>query len=180
VLSALDVDQDNEISAEEIANAAAALRTLDRNHDGKLDANECGFRIWGDRAKDPVFVARAGKAFMRDHPVLAVLDSDHDGVISASEIKNAPVTLRRLDANGDGKLVEAELRPEPAELQVSQALLIYDLDGDGRISRKEFVSRPDRMDFFAKVDRNSDGFLTRDELLQFFRAAQTHAQPRVK
>jgi hypothetical protein len=40
VLTALDVDHDGEISAEEINDAAAALKKLDRNHDGYLTADE--------------------------------------------------------------------------------------------------------------------------------------------
>ncbi len=40
VMVALDADKDGEISAEEIANAAAALKTLDKNNDGKLSKEE--------------------------------------------------------------------------------------------------------------------------------------------
>ena len=40
VLAALDTDRDGEISSGEIEHAAAALRTLDRNHDGYLTADE--------------------------------------------------------------------------------------------------------------------------------------------
>jgi hypothetical protein len=44
VLYALDTNHDQVISAVEIANAPAVLRMLDRNHDGKLSPEECG---WG-------------------------------------------------------------------------------------------------------------------------------------
>jgi hypothetical protein len=37
---ALDADHDGVISAEEIANASAALKTLDKNNDGKLTEDE--------------------------------------------------------------------------------------------------------------------------------------------
>jgi len=40
VLAALDADHDDEISASEIDHAAAALKKLDRNHDGYLTADE--------------------------------------------------------------------------------------------------------------------------------------------
>lgn len=40
IIEALDVNQDWEISAEEIANAPEALKVLDVNHDGKLTMNE--------------------------------------------------------------------------------------------------------------------------------------------
>lgn len=40
VLAALDVDHDSEISAKEIAGAPTALKTLDKNTDGKLTPEE--------------------------------------------------------------------------------------------------------------------------------------------
>lgn len=118
VLGALDTDHNNVISAAEIDNAPSALRTLDKNHDGKLSAEECGQRFGTSTASlDAAFLKDARLIFMRFHPVLAALDSNHDGEISASEIRNAAVALRTLDRNHDGKLTEEELLPAfvPAE-----------------------------------------------------------------
>jgi hypothetical protein len=106
VLMALDTDQDGIISASEIAHGATALLTLDKNGDNKLSAEECGLGI--------PHPAGAGVVFMRLHPVLAVLDTDHDGEISASEILNARAALLTLDKNRDGQLTEGELLPDPA------------------------------------------------------------------
>ena len=36
------------------------------------------------------------------------LDANHDGVIDANEIANAPAALKTLDKNGDGKLTPDE------------------------------------------------------------------------
>jgi hypothetical protein len=44
-------------------------------------------------------------------PVMEALDANHDGVIDADEIANAPAALKKLDKNGDGKLTPDELRP---------------------------------------------------------------------
>jgi hypothetical protein len=40
IFAALDTNRDNAIAADEIDNAPAALRTLDKNHDGKLTEDE--------------------------------------------------------------------------------------------------------------------------------------------
>jgi Ca2+-binding EF-hand superfamily protein len=111
VLMALDSDQDGIISASEIANASVALLKLDKNGDNKLSAEECGLGV--------PHPAGAATAFMRLHPVLAALDANHDGEISASEILNAPAALLTLDKNRDGQLTEGELVPEPAVLMRS-------------------------------------------------------------
>ncbi|MFQ3167489.1 MAG: hypothetical protein ACI8QI_000015 [Limisphaerales bacterium] len=48
---------------------------------------------------------------MRMFPVMAALDKDGNGEISAEEIKGAVAALKKLDKNKDGKLTEDELRP---------------------------------------------------------------------
>ncbi|MGH7969197.1 MAG: EF-hand domain-containing protein, partial [Limisphaerales bacterium] len=47
----------------------------------------------------------------RPPPLIAALDANHDGVIDADEIANAPAALKTLDKNGDGKLTMDELMP---------------------------------------------------------------------
>jgi len=48
---------------------------------------------------------------MRMFPIMAALDADGNGEISAEEIKAAPAALKKLDKNKDGKLTDAELLP---------------------------------------------------------------------
>jgi hypothetical protein len=98
VLYALDADHDLTISAWEMFTAPQALRRLDTNADGALSPEECG-SMPGPGARE----------FMRVHRVLAALDADHDGEISASEIANSAAALRRLDRNGDGQLTKDEV-----------------------------------------------------------------------
>jgi hypothetical protein len=45
------------------------------------------------------------------NPICQALDVNHDHVIDADEIANAPAALKALDKNGDGKLTEDEIRP---------------------------------------------------------------------
>ena len=44
-------------------------------------------------------------------PVIEALDADHNGTISADELKNATTALLTLDKNKDGRLTEDEMRP---------------------------------------------------------------------
>ena len=47
---------------------------------------------------------------MRLDPILAALDTNSDGELSAAEVAAAPAALRKLDKNGDGQLTEDEVR----------------------------------------------------------------------
>jgi hypothetical protein len=110
VLRALDVDRNLALSPWEIATASAALRKLDTNYDGKLTAEECGLRI-APNSVQPALLARVHQRFMGFHPVLAALDADGDGEISAQEIARAAAALKELDTNADGYLTADELIP---------------------------------------------------------------------
>ncbi len=122
IIAALDANHDGAISADEIANASAALKTLDKNGDGQLTKDEYtpqrpgqpgapegrhdgppNGQGGGDHPKRPV------------PPVDAALDLNGDGVISADEIAKAPASLLTLDKNNDGQLTREELMPPPPE-----------------------------------------------------------------
>ncbi|HXI41860.1 MAG TPA: hypothetical protein VNH83_17880 [Bryobacteraceae bacterium] len=192
VLSALDANQDLVISSYEIANAPTALRTLDKNGDGRLNAEECGFG--GGPAPDsssngeprpvPLRIQRARSAFMRDNPVLAALDGDHDGEISAAEIRNAPAALRTLDKNGHRRLTSGDVLPDPVAIVVSIFLSDFDTNGDGKISKDERLNpNAGRLrDLLDAADQDRDGFVTREELAKeirrraFLSSILTHEQ----
>jgi Ca2+-binding EF-hand superfamily protein len=165
VLEALDADHDLAISAQEIVNAPTALRQLDRNHDGKLSAEECGFFI-GSSTLDAKFIAWMRRDFMRFHPVLAALDSDHNGEISAEEIRNSAQSLRRLDINGDGVLSPPEVMPHQAAAWAAVLFGQLDIDHDGRISaiESEREQSASLREIIMSADRNHDGFTTMTEL----------------
>src|ERR1043165_4449176 len=96
VLHALDANHDLVLSPGELAVAPSVLRRLDSSHKGHLDAEECGFFMPSNVTLPPGFLARARRSFMREKPVLAALDADHDGEISAAEMANSASTLQAL------------------------------------------------------------------------------------
>ena len=61
----------------------------------------------------------AGRPQRPVNPVLRVLDADGDGKLSEFELRNAAASLRRLDVNRDGRLTENEYR-RSRETAVSQ------------------------------------------------------------
>ena len=97
--TALDVDKDGEISAEELENAVTALKTMDENEDGKLTHEEVRPKR-GDHAHGgPPGEGRRPEGRGPRDPALFVdflltFDADDDGLLSRKElmegIKNRP------------------------------------------------------------------------------------------
>ncbi len=108
IVMALDANHDGVIDAKEIANASAALKTLDKNGDGQLSLDEYMPPLPPDLPAD---------APRPPLPLIVnALDANGDGVIDATEIANAANALLTLDKNGDGQLTRDEFlgkRPGP-------------------------------------------------------------------
>lgn len=105
ILAIFDEDRDGVVSAEEIENAVEALGKLDRDGDGEITMEETRPpRPDGDDDQG----SPAGKM---PPPVIAALDTDKDGTLSAEELEAAPESLLELDANGDGEISPEELHP---------------------------------------------------------------------
>lgn len=127
---------------------------------------------------------REGRGTGRGNPVVAALDTDGDGSLSAAEMDAAPKQLRSLDANQDGTLSPDEVRPMggppgggPGGFQggfpgggasgggeeMVTRLMEYDRDKDGTLKADEV---PERMRaIITRADSNGDGAATREELL---------------
>lgn len=111
LMAFFDTDHDQVLSAAEIQAAAAVLGKLDRNGDGKITLDEMRMpppRGNDDRRKKPEHPPEVKPPVP---PVIAALDTNHDGTISAEELANAPESLKALDKDGDGALSPEELRP---------------------------------------------------------------------
>jgi hypothetical protein len=98
-MTALDTDKNGELSAPEIAAAAAMLKTLDKDGDGKLSVAEM-------RPKPMPVVVPPSEVVAR----LMEFDRNGDGKLTRSEL---PARMKRFldqaDANHDGILNESEL-----------------------------------------------------------------------
>lgn len=118
LIGVLDANHDGVISADEIANAPTALKTLDKNGDGQLTKDEyMPPRPQGDGQQGgppPADNQSDSSQAKPQHPlppIIAALDTNGDGVISADEIANASASLLKLDKNGDGQLTRDEIMP---------------------------------------------------------------------
>ncbi len=207
IIAALDANHDGVIDAQEIANAPAALKSLDQNNDGQLTRDEYMPPPGGPRRGGPPGAGRGprGRGFggplegaaadgaqpaqlPPGPPIVAALDANHDGVIDAQEIANAPAALKTLDRNNDGQLTPDEWRPPwagsrggrgrsimgpppgatnapPAQAlrpPPSPVIGALDANHDGVIDTQEIAHAPEAL---RSLDRNNDGQLTPDEYL---------------
>lgn len=94
-----------------------------------------------------------------------MIDSNDDNVISIAEYRDLQMARwSRIDRNGDGFLALDDF-PRFAAVRARRLLAEIadlDVDGDGRISRDEFLEGPAPL--FRSADGNGDGILTRTEL----------------
>ncbi|MDB4458577.1 hypothetical protein N9068_00890, partial [bacterium] len=131
VLAALDADKNGVISKSEINNAAAALRKLDKNGDGELDAEEMrptrseGGRSrggapeggpGGERGERGERGGRSsGAGGMMDR--LMSQDKNEDFKLSKDEVDERMLPMfDRLDSNSDGSIDKSEIEAAAARM----------------------------------------------------------------
>lgn len=116
-------------------------------------------------------------------PVLAALDLDRDGTLSARELAAAPVLLSALDLNADGKIspderqaLSAEGRPVRAARGATTFTLVLALDAnaDGDLQLMELANAVSSL---QRLDVNHDGQLTPNELRPALVAHHRPAKP---
>ena len=111
IIKALDADKDGKISSEEMANAAAALATLDKNGDGVLERDEmmpARRERGGRRGQGGPRGGEGGPNGFLDR--MMQNDKDGDGKVSSDE---APERMQnffdRFDGDKDGFLTKDEI-----------------------------------------------------------------------
>jgi hypothetical protein len=114
ILVIFDADRDGVISQDEIDDASDALANLDRNDDGQITREELmpprpegENETEGGKPPGPP----PGHRPPPPPPVIAALDANRDGKLSAEELTDATDALLELDENGDGELSPQELHP---------------------------------------------------------------------
>lgn len=188
--AAIDADHDKTISAAEISQAPEALKTLDRNADGQLTAEELR-PAFGPRAGRPGRAGdrREGGASARDDGAatpadddlvsrLMAFDTNKDGALSRAEVPARFQGLfARADANKDDLLTADELKATagaqqgergprgrdggPGFRRMDPLAAAIDADRDGTLSAAEIAGAGQAL---AALDANKDGQLTVDEV----------------
>ena len=108
-------------------------------------------------------------AFMRFNPIFQALDTDEDGELSKSEIKNAAKSLRKLDKNKDGQLTAEELRPNfpqggPGGPGAGEGRRRPEGGPDGPGPGGPTADPEEMVKTLMAFDKNGDGKLSKDEL----------------
>ena len=102
------------------------------------------------------------------------LDNNGDGRLVQQELKGQPALKRRLKRQGKRQyLLLKDLRGEPGQLRgqrLARRFKLADANGDLRLTRAESKAMPWVARHFDALDRNRDGSLSLKELLALQRA----------
>lgn len=136
IFGKIDADGNGQITQAELsAHAEARFKAADANNDGALDATE-------------MLAQRGERGAKRAAQLLEKYDADKNGALDAAELEKAAAErggkrgkhgnriMKRLDADGDGKLTLAEMQQKRDPAKMIKRL---DADGNGTLSAEEFA-----------------------------------------
>ena len=147
IIKAIDANSDHKISTEEMENAAAVLKKLDKNGDGELTPDEFAFPGHGERPH--------GKEGHHRGPRDG--RPPHDGERPPRDGDRPP---------RDGKPGErGHHGPPHGPGGFGDRFKEVDKNNDGKISKEEAIARVNEM--FDKVDANGDGQIEKSEMREF-------------
>ena len=125
-LMAFDANGDGKLSRSELPERFQGIfDRADANKDGFLTPDEIR-KVAAAQAPPPEPMRRGGPDgerregqrrefnIIRMDTILAAIDTNGDGILSADEIRNAPSAIRKLDINKDGRVTREEATP-PAQ-----------------------------------------------------------------
>ena len=154
VLIALDADKNGEISGKEMANAAVALKSLDKNNDGKL-------------TEDELRPNRPPGGFGGGRPGGDQQGRDGDrGNMRGGEQGRGGFGGRPGGDQGQGRggfggpPQGGGARPDPAEMV--ERLMAFDKNKDGKLGKDELSER--MAGIITRADTDKDGFASKEEL----------------
>ena len=187
-----DTNNDNRISQKEAVDAGNLLAggfffRADANGDGTVTPDEARSAREALFNQKPLlrFIFQKGESAINEQGgsnavnqgkmnLMSVLDSNHDGNLSASELRQAVQTsvqslFLTADRNGDGQLDPAEVNQAAIEMgrtAVQAAFNAADTDKNGAVSQAEFdraIINPAHV-MFKIFDANNDGQISADEM----------------
>jgi len=172
MLEKFDADGDGKLSPQEHPNERF-FRAMDKNKDGFVTADELKGMGRGKGGRADASDSERMKRYIDG--ILKLLDKNEDGKIGADEMpKGNRSKLADADTNSDGAVDRAELvvfvsttgrraRGGRGGGDPLQRLMQMDTNKDGAIGKDEWKGRPDA---FARIDKDSDGVLSKAELKQ--------------
>lgn len=164
----LDTDGDGKVSREEFPGNDEKFARVDANGDGFITPDEMAGR-GGNQGR---VGGQQANPQQRWNAMLERFDTDGDGAISAEEFEGPEQVFKALDQDEDGKITQEEalrMANRGGEGQAGggaegnrwqRLLRSSDRDGDGAISREEWLGRPEG---FARFDRDGDGVISAEE-----------------
>ena len=161
IMTALDADRNGEISTEEIEDAVAALRKLDKNKDDKLTAEELRPNFGANRS------GRGGSGI-----------PDRSSAPVTQPLKPLPPVAKKIEGVSTRQILQlfgAKGRHGGTERELANYRRVFgftDADRDGRHSKKEYIENgayltpQSRRGIFQASDSNNDGFVSEAEYVE--------------